>query len=367
MASSPMMTPTPFPLHRRPNDAALLRFVSGESSLAESENIREWLAADPALAASVEELRAAWSSDAAVEPQWDKGGVWKRIAAEVRPVRPPARVPRFAVAPRRQWASLAIAATLTLVVGGGAAVLWQRSPASVAESVTMREVVTVRRQQAVLDLPDGSRVTLAADSKLRIPSNFDVQGRNGRRRELELEGRAYFVVTHDATRPFIVYTATATTEDIGTAFVISAYPETRATQVVVAEGSVALHDPAGRREEPPRAPLMVLTRGDAATVNASGTATLTRNADVERYTSWMEGVLTIDGARLRDAIPELERWYDVEIRLADQALGERRLTAQLRSEPVVPAMERLALILGIQVHGNGRVVTFAPLDSNGRQ
>jgi transmembrane sensor len=361
------MTRRPFLPQHRPDDAALLRFISGESPLAESENIREWLAADPALAESVEELRAAWSSAEAAEPQWDKAGVWNRIAAETRSVRPPAHVPRFAVRPRRQWASLPIAATLTLMIGGGAAVLWQRSPASVAETVTMREVVTSRGQQAVLDLPDGSRVTLAADSKLRIPSNFDVQGRNARRRELELVGRAYFEVTHDATRPFIVHTATATTEDVGTAFVISAYPETRATQVVVAEGSVALHDPANKGRDPARAPLMVLTRGDAATMNASGTATLTRNADVERYTSWMEGVLPIDGARLRDAIPELERWFDVDIRLADPGLGERRLTAQLRSEPVAPAVERLALILGVQVHVNGRIVTFAPFDSNGRE
>jgi transmembrane sensor len=360
------MTPRPFLPYRRPDDAALLRFVSGESSLAESESIREWLAADPALAASVEELRAAWSSSAISEPHWDKAGVWNRIAAETRSVRRPAHVQHHGVRLRWQWGSVAIAASLTLLIGT-ATMLWQRSTPSVASTVTMREIVTVRGQQAVFDLSDASRVTLAADSKLRVPSDFDVQGRDGRRRELELEGRAYFEVTHDAARPFIVHTATATTEDVGTAFVISAYPETRATQVVVVEGSVALHDPAGKRREPPRAPLMVLTRGDAATMNASGTATLTRNADVERYTSWMKGVLTIDGARLRDAIPELERWYDAEIRLADPALGERKLTAQLRSEPVAPAMERLALILGIQVHGNGRVVTFAPLDSNGRR
>jgi transmembrane sensor len=361
------MTPKQLPPNRRPDDAALLRFISGESPLAESESIREWIAADPALAASVEELRAAWATSAADVPTWDKDGVWNRIAAETRSVRAPAKVPSFAVRPRRQWMPLAIAAVLTLVIGGGAAVVWQRSAASVADAVTMREVVTGRAQQAVLDLPDGSRVTLAADSKLRIPSNFDVKAGNARRRELELDGRAYFEVKHDAARPFIVHTATAATEDVGTAFVISAYAETRATQVVVVEGSVALRDPASKRRQPPRAPLMVLTRGDAATVNASGTATLTRNTDVNGYTSWMKGVLTIDATRLRDAIPELERWYDVEIRLADPALGEPRFTAQLRSEPAAPAMERLALILGVRVHTDGRIVTFAPIDSNGRR
>jgi transmembrane sensor len=334
------MTPKPrAPQSPRPDDAAILRYVSGESTLAESEAIREWLEANADLAASVDELRAAWSAPASPEVKWDKGAMWHRIAAETRPSRRQNEGSRLTM--------YAIAASITLLIGAASTVVYLRARAPVAEQVTWRDVETKRAQQAVLDLPDGSRVTLAADTRLRVPSNF------ARHRELRLDGRAYFVVVHDSTRPFRVATATATTEDIGTAFVITAYPESRGTHVVVTDGSVALRQPATAK------PLLTLSRGDVATLDSNGTATLTRNADVERYLSWTKGVLSIDNTRLRDAIPELNRWYDVEIRLADASLGDRRVTAQLRSEPASRATERLALILGVKAHAVGRLITLS--------
>lgn len=325
----------------RPSDAALLRYVSGESSLAESQAIEQWLATDPDLAASVAELQRAWSTVPPSAPHFDKAAVWHRIAGETRPNR---------LAPQRRWRlPAAIAAALMLAAG---LTLYQSRRPAPAPPITYREVATARAQQAVIDLPDGSRVTLAADTKLRIPSDFFT------RRELHLVGRAHFTVVHDTTRPFLVHTATATTEDIGTAFIVTAYPEANGTHVVVTDGSVALRQPATAPSAASQRALLTLERGDVATLDSSGTATLTRNADIQRYLSWTKGVLTIDNTPLRDAIPELERWYDVDIRLADPALGDRRVTAQLRSEPAARAAERLALILGVRATSNGNVITL---------
>ena len=109
----------------------------------------------------------------------------------------------------------------------------------------MREIATTRGQQATLDLADGTRVTLAADSKLRIPPSFGRAGTDGvRRRDVELQGELFDVV-HNTTRPFVVHTTTAVTKDVGTSFVISAYPEAHMTEVVVVSGSVGLWDRPG--------------------------------------------------------------------------------------------------------------------------
>ncbi len=346
----------------------MLRYVSGESPLAEAQAICEWLDADRDFAASVAELQAAWNQPATPTETWDKAGVWNRISEQMRSPRqsgPVVRQRRVVSTRKWQWpVGIAAAAVLMLtLVRFGA-----RPDRNSVEPVTYREVKTARGQQAVLDLPDGSRVTLAADSKLRIPSNFDVATRTGRRRELQLIGRGYFEVTHDSTRPFLVHTATATTEDIGTAFVVSAYPEVNATQVVVAEGSVALHQPAAKAaasaqlqsaEKADARPLMMLEPGDIATLDSNGTATLRRHMDVARYTSWTKGVLTFDSVRLRDAIPEMERWYDIEIRLADAQLGNRRITVQLQSEPARFATERLKFALGVEARAKGRLITLA--------
>src|SRR5215211_230545 len=71
-----------------PDSAALLRFVSGQSTLPEAEAIRNWLAADPARQVSIDELRAAWQSTPTAVPAWDRAGVWARLSAELSSATP---------------------------------------------------------------------------------------------------------------------------------------------------------------------------------------------------------------------------------------------------------------------------------------
>jgi transmembrane sensor len=376
------MTPNRRTMPEQPDIAAILRYVSGQSPLPESEVIRSWLALNPRRQATIEELRSAWLSQTQV-PTWDKIGVWNRLTTELanpseehivnagRVTRQPAmkHSARSSLAHRFGWESLAIAAGITLLVGAGAAPIWRHSTVSTNESIAMREVATARGQQAVLDLADGSRVTLAPESKLRIPSDFDKPGRNGRRRELELQGRAYFNVWHDPTRPFVVHTATARTVDVGTSFVISAYPETRTTRVVVVDGSVSLWQPSGKQaaSQIQNAPLMMLTRGDVATLDVNGSATRTRNVSLSADTSWMNGVLTFDRTPLSDVIRELDRWFDVDVRLSDTAMQHRHVTAEIRTETAGEAMRRIGLLLGADVRQSGRLITLVPRGDNSQR
>jgi len=376
------MTPIRRPISE-PRPDALLRFVSGASPLAEAESIRIWAAGSPERAASIEELRAAWNQKATA-PQWDKGGVWDRLAHQIsgaetstqkRPD-PAVAIRRRAVTrhlQRSRWSVSyqAMAAAAIVLLGGGVYVTTHRSPQGVIPANTpAREITTTRGQQATLDLADGTRVTLAADSRLRIPSSFDRAGTDGvRRRDIELTGRAYFDVVHDTTRPFVVHTNTAVTKDVGTSFVISAYPEAHMTEVVVVSGSVGLWDRprSSAADNGARVrPLMVLTRGDLATLDTNGTATRARNVSLATYTSWMHGDLVFDRVPVRVAIREMERWYDIDVHVADRALLAQRITATIHGETANEAMQHLALTLGANVRQDGRVVTFVPRHSNTR-
>jgi transmembrane sensor len=386
------MTPIRPPQPDFPDSAALLRYVSGQSPLAEAEAVRAWIGADPARQASIDELRAAWSTPAAV-PMWDGAGVWAKLSTELaQPTqpehagRPPRQsAPTFArrIAPASAaWTRVAArAAAIVAVVGAGA--LMVARPWS-AEPVEMRELVTTHGQRTTVTLADGSRVTLDAATRLRVPTDLGTRSsrlafwRAPRPRRLELIGRAYFDVVHDATRPFIVDTRTASTEDIGTAFVIAAYAEDTVTQVAVVEGSVALRDnawpaatevrPGAPRTTAPRtdAPLMVLTRGDVATLDARGTATRTRGVELASFTSWTNGVLKFDRAPLREVAAALNRWYDIDVRVADSALAHRRLTAEIRTETADETLARIGLVLGVSVERDGRRVVLSPRAS-GRQ
>ena len=77
---------------------------------------------------------------------------------------------------------------------------------------------------------------LNAESRLRYPADFGATAR-----DVELVGEGYFEVVHDSTRPFRVHAGGSVTEDLGTHFVVRAYPELRHVDVAVTEGLVSLH------------------------------------------------------------------------------------------------------------------------------
>jgi transmembrane sensor len=287
------------------------------------------------------------------------GGV-QRTSAEVIPM----SAYRGGTRPKERHLLVGAAIAASLVIGAGFTLYMQHSRhAASAVIPPAREIATKSGQRATLDLADGSRVVLAAGSRLRIPGDFDVRRGGARRRELYLEGKAYFEVKHDSTRPFIVRTATAVTEDLGTEFVVSGYPEMRATQVAVVSGRVALR----AMSQPQQSRLTLLRPGDVGRLDTTGRTTVARNVALAPYLSWTRGVLAFDAVPLREALAELSRWYDVEFELrgpGKSRFDSLRITGEFREEPVNLAMQRLALMLGARVTQVGRTIQLSPKRSS---
>ena len=302
------------------------RYLAGEASPAEARAVQEWLAADPEHAALLEDLRLIKRVTSERVPESSVDAAWAKALQELKP-RASRRIPLAVLA----------AAAVAIALIGGRAVL---RPAP-----QLREVATAAAQRAVVRLRDGTQVTLAPKSRLRYPPDYGKA-----HRDVYLDGEAYFQVVRDERLPFRVHTASSLTEDLGTAFVITAYADQITTEVVVAEGRVAL-----RRALPDTLaaapPALVLGARDLARLGASGVATLQRGVDVDRQLAWTTGVLAFDGTPLRDAVRTLGRWYDVEIRLgdSDSALAARRLTATFTNEPIDLVLKRIALTLGVRV------------------
>jgi len=302
------------------------RYLAGEASPAEARAVQEWLAADPEHAALLEDLRLIKRVTSERVPESSVDAAWAKALQELKP-RASRRIPLAVLA----------AAAVAIALIGGRAVL-RRAP-------QLREVATAAAQRAVVRLRDGTQVTLAPKSRLRYAPDYGKA-----HRDVYLDGEAYFQVVRDERLPFRVHTAASLTEDLGTAFVITAYADQITTEVVVAEGRVAL-----RRALPDTLaaapPALVLGARDLGRLGASGVATLQRGVDVDRQLAWTTGVLAFDGTPLRDAVRTLGRWYDVEIRLgdSDSALAARRLTATFTNEPIDLVLKRIALTLGVRV------------------
>jgi ferric-dicitrate binding protein FerR (iron transport regulator) len=254
-----------------------------------------------------------------------------------------------------------LAAAASIVIGIGLSLaLWDRIPGLVhgrpadTSAISFNETTTGRGQRAVLRLSDGTRVTLGVMSKLRYP---DASARiaNGGRREVYLEGTAFFSVAHDSAHPLVVHTGNAVTEDIGTEFMVTAYPETQTTEVVVAEGRVSILTPLSTP-----APRTVLGRGQLALMRGGDSAPVpvVRDVDLTQYGRWIQGELAFRGTPLRDALAELERWYDVDLRVGDMSIANSPLTASFAAESLPEALAVISTVMRVRAVRRGRVVTL---------
>ena len=313
------------------------RYLVGETSPAEAEAVRQWLEEDAEHARLLEDLRLIRRVTAEPAPHSSADAAWTR-AAKTLVASPKPRVFR----PLLVSALAAAAAVIALI--GGRSVL-QRPP-------RWTEYATTAGQRADIRLSDGTQVTLAPKSRVRYTTEFA-----NAQRDVYLDGEAYFQVAPDTDRPFRVHTAGSVTEDLGTAFVVTAYGDQGATEVVVAEGRVAMWSGAGEPGTTAQ-PALVLEARDLGRLESNGVATLRRGVDIQRHLAWTTGVLVFNGTPLSDAALALERWYDVEIRLPDTALAARRLTASFQHEPIDLVLKRIALTLGVRVEraGEGRPV-----------
>ncbi|AHG89922.1 FecR protein [Gemmatirosa kalamazoonensis] len=340
---------------REPDPSIVDRWLAGEATPDDESALGEWTAADPARAAWLEALRARATSR---ERAWHVDAAWARVANRTTLATDAPRTLRVErggarPAPRRlAWVGRAAAAAVLVV---GSAAVWRvagsrDAVAPTVASAPTRELVAPRGSRADVRLADGTHVVLNAGSRLRYADDY---GAPGAKREAWLDGEGYFEVKHDAARPFRVHALGGVAEDLGTRFVVRAYPELARVDVMVAEGRVGL-----RRDTTARGDSAVLGAGQLGRLSHDGTLTVSRAPADERYLAWTTGVLVLDGEPLRDALPRLERRYDLTIRLADGALGARPVVARFRDQPAGEMLDALALALGARYERQGRVVTF---------
>lgn len=332
----------------------LARYFAGECSREDVRRFERWVAEQPEREELVDQLRTAWRlfGEMEQEPQaFDTQVAWAKLSggmdSQVRPTQPPVlqlivnRESSVARAVRR----VAVAATLLLAVGAGSWLMLRERFTAAAAPAQLREVATRPGQRADVYLSDGTRVTLGAVSRLRFSAPL---GKTSR--DVYLEGEAVFEVTHDPKWPFLVRTAHAVTEDLGTRFGIRSYLADSVVSVAVAEGKVAL-----RRD---REPGTVLGPGDLGRLTADGRLETQRGAPLEPYLAWADGRLVFANTPLSEVLPQLARWHDLDVRVRGLSADTLFLTATFTTESTDELLRYIALVLDIRYERRGRAVTF---------
>jgi hypothetical protein len=178
--------------------------------------------------------------------------------------------------------------------------------------VPLHIVQTPRGGQYRLTLADGTEVWLNSASSIRYPAAF-----NGAERRVFVSGEAYFEVAHDKTRPFRVEVdGRGVVEVLGTRFNVNAYPEESHLGVTLLEGSVRF----GTSEE--SEPVRMLPGQQLRLYQDGGTRMLT-GVETAAVVAWKDGKFDFgEGMDISEAMRQISRWYDVDIRYEGRVAGK---------------------------------------------
>lgn len=169
-----------------------------------------------------------------------------------------------------------------------------------------------------LILSDGTRVTLNTATSFRYPTGF-----NSKDRTVYLDGEAYFEVTKDESRPFIVKLRHQDITVLGTSFNVEAYSEESNSIITLSEGKISLQ---AYNEKGDTMSRMFLNPGQqAVSDNATGSVSL-RNVDVLLAEAWKNGEYKFKDEPLISVAKRLERYYNLNIHIETESLKQIRYT-----------------------------------------
>lgn len=209
-------------------------------------------------------------------------------------------------------------------------------------------IATVHGEQRQVPLEDGTRVHINTESKLRVAYS-------AAERRVELQsGEAFFEVTKDAARPFVVKVGDSEIRVIGTRFGV--HLESASLAVVVSEGKVNVVPELGRHSAnlPDK---VALLPGQELRLDRTRGSLQVVSVNAERVTAWHKGVIDFDSATLEDVLADVNRYARQEFVIKDDRLKGIRLSGRFNIGDVDSVKFALATGFGITaVESGGKIL-----------
>lgn len=196
-----------------------------------------------------------------------------------------------------------------------------------------------------LTLSDGTEVWLNAETKLKFPTRF-----SGDKRIVELSGEAYFEVTHNASKPFIIRTDDINVKVLGTSFGVRSYQEENSIFTTLVSGSVEVQ---GTQKN------VRLTPSHQAIFDKSTRNLAIKQVDTELYTGWKDGKMLYDNCPLEEILRDLKRWYSFEVFYSNSQVKQIPFTLNIRKHEKIDGVLELMQKTGrvdFDIKGNTIIV-----------
>lgn len=200
-----------------------------------------------------------------------------------------------------------VAATLIIILG----LSW-----AISELLNNNNILTTEYAQTEMTLCDGSIVSLNANSKLIYPKSFD----DGDTRSVELIGEAYFDISPNPDKPFIITANKAEIKVLGTRFNVIANLETDKVEVLVESGIVSLSSKNNAENS------LLLEKGELGILEKD--ILFESEISNPNYLSWKTKVMDFRDENLYTVLEVINHTYGVNIVLDSEPLNDLKLTSK---------------------------------------
>ncbi|WP_423128246.1 FecR family protein [Gaoshiqia sp. Z1-71] len=184
-----------------------------------------------------------------------------------------------------------------------------------------------------VELPDGTLVWLNPGSSIIFSEKLTKE----EIRDVRLWGQAYFDVAPDDKHPFVLQLGDVGLKVIGTSFNASNYKDDQQIEIALKEGYVGLFE--GQYND--ASIFRSLKPGQVAKYIKGEAGFQITESDINKYTSWMDGILIFRDDLMSDVFRRLERWYDVKIIVDDPQINHYLYTATIKNENLTQILNLL--------------------------
>lgn len=281
------------------------RYLQGRASEEEEQELLTAIRSSHACAAAFRAQTGAYRGE---ENSDETNRKWNRLAAIITP-RPEAQpadapTPRFFALSNRKFQTGVAAAVILACLSALSVFFLKHTDTNSAREGAGWQTLTAAADDRTVILPDSTSVYLRKGAVLQYADLLE-----GPVRQVALQGEAFFDVTPDAEKPFIVDASCLSVKVLGTSFSVSALDRGETISVILATGSVSVRD-ALQKE------LVRLAPNQKVDYSVhSGQYTVT-DVDSERATSWRKGIVAYDNASLPEIVDLIEQTYDVKLHYA---------------------------------------------------
>jgi hypothetical protein len=210
-----------------------------------------------------------------------------------------------------------------------------------ASEIKYNKVEIPRGGEYQIVLGDGTRVYLNAQTELRFPESFA----SSEQRLVYLSGEAYFEVTKNPSKPFVVQCKDYAVKVLGTSFNVNSYEGDETSKTTLATGKVEI-DMDGKQT--------ILNPGQQAIIK-NGEVNV-KEVDVE-YTTWMFDNFRFQSESIQEIMTKLSRWYAIDVFYMNESVRNYHFTGYLpRYAKIADVLELLSLTTNIKFDVEGKTV-----------